>query len=470
MTDADVVIVGGGFTGMCAARALADGRRKIVVLEALNGPAQSFRGELMHPLGVDALARLGLLEPLQRDGGIPVDGFAVALGGTMTPIPLPYGEIAGSRGHGLVMSHPAMVNTLRREVAGNRGVELRMGARVSELIREGGAVQGVRMVGGDEVRAPLTIVSDGRHSKLRDGVGAAEETRLLSFTAAFLTEAVPLPREGYGHVFLGAWGPILAYAVKGGRVRLCIDLPVEIGKKHEAVLEFIRTECMPNVPEPLRSAIGRAIVEAPPELCATHAITTRRCTSPGVALVGDSGGCAHPLTAGGMTIALNDISTLAEELDRTGTVASALERYQDRRYGFVRAREIVVDVLYDLFRRDDEGAKTLRQGLLRYWNSGPRARSASMSLLSGRESRISAFVAEYLAVVSASARGALEVATAKQQRGARRAAASHLAVTSFDQLTRTAKLVYLDLRRRPTLRAGLFTSPRPRPAASAAGA
>lgn len=93
-----------------------------------------------------------------------------------------------------------------------------------------------------------------------------------------------------------------------------------------------------------------------------------------------------------------------------------------------------------------------------------------MSLLSGRESRISAFVAEYLAVVSASARGALEVATAKQQRGARRAAASHLAVTSFDQLTRTAKLVYLDLRRRPTLRAVLFTSPRPRPAASAAGA
>ncbi len=459
MTHADVVIVGGGFAGMCAARALADGRRKIVVIEALEGPGTSFRGELMHPLGVEALGRLGLLAPLEREGAIPVDGFAVALETDMAPISLPYCETTGAGTRGLVMSHPEMVSCLRREVAGDAGVALRRGVRVTDLLRDGGAVRGVRTASGEEVRAPLTVVADGRHSKLRGAVGAAEETRLLSFTAALLTEPVALPRRGYGHVFLGAWGPILAYAVAGGRVRLCIDLPVDTGKGWEAVLAFVRSQCAPSVPEPLRAAMLRALTEGAPELCATHAITTRRCTAPGVVLVGDSGGCAHPLTAGGMTIALNDICTLAEELDRIGPVDAALERYQERRYAFVRAREILVDGLYDLFRRDDDGARTLRQGLFRYWSSGPRARGASLSLLSGRESRVSAFLAEYLAVVGASARGVLGGADAAVVESGRGAAAGSLARATLDQLRRTARLVYLDLRRRPTLRAGLFTGP-----------
>ncbi len=339
MTLADVVIVGGGFAGMCAARALANGRRSVVVLEALSGPAASFRGELMHPLAVDALSGLGLLGPLRRAGATVVDGFAVALEPGEGPIRLPYGEIADAGGPGLVMSHPEMVECLRQEVARAGGVELRRGSRVTELVREGGAVVGVRTATGEEIRAPLTIVSDGRHSKLRRAIGAAEETRLLSFTAAVLTERVELPCPRYGHVFLGSGGPILAYALASGRVRLCIDVPLDIGKKGDAVLAFVRSECAPAVPEPLRGAMLRAIAETGPELCATHAITTRRCMAPGLALVGDSGGCAHPLTAGGMTIALHDVRTLAEELDRAGSVDEALERYQARRYAFVRARE-----------------------------------------------------------------------------------------------------------------------------------
>ncbi len=452
MSRADVVIVGGGFSGMCAARALANGRRRVVVLEALNGPATTFRGELMHPLAVEALSGLGLLAPLRRAGAIPVEGFAVGLDRPSDPIRLPYGEIAGAGTPGLVMSHPEMVDSLRREVAGPRGVELRMGRRVTELLRdEGGAVGGVRTANGEEVRAPLTIVTDGRHSKLRSAIGAAEETRLLSFTAAILTEPTPLPHPRYGHVFLGAWGPILAYALAGGRVRLCIDLPLDLGKGREPVADFVRASCAPAVPEPLRGAMLRALADEAPELCATHAITTRRCSARGIALVGDSGGCAHPLTAGGMTIALHDVRTLADELDHASSVDAALERYQERRYAFVRARELLVDVLYDLFRRDDGGARALRRGLARYWSGSHRARSASLALLSGRESRLSCFFAEYLAVVGASA---WDVVAGRGVARGRLTVATSLARTTVDQLARAGRLVYADLRRRP--------SPRPR--------
>ena len=464
MERATVVIVGGGFAGLSAARALGapgqsqahgEPRRRVIVLEARTGADPRFRGELIHPPGVRVLAGLGLHAPLLRAGGADVEGFAVALDPALPPIALRYTEVRGGAPRGLAISHPDMVACLRREVAADAGVEVRTGARVAELIREGDRIAGVRTSTGEEIRADLTVVAEGRHSKLRRALGFADETRLLSFTAALLIEGAELPRAGYGHVFLGASGPILAYAIGRGRVRMCVDLPVDAGKGQAAVEAFLRDVCAPSVPQPLRGAMLRAIVDAPPEICANHAIKTRRCAAPGVALVGDSGGCSHPLTATGMTVALNDIRALAAELHRGGStdapaVDAALARYQRARYDFVRAREILADGLYDVFRRGDDGARVVRSGLSRYWASGPRARAASLALLSGHESRLRAFIAEYLWVVGESAASVLDGVAAEGLPGGRRAAFTGLARTAYDQLQRTAALVYSEAVRRGT--------------------
>jgi squalene monooxygenase len=473
MERAEVVIVGGGFAGLCAARALR-GMGRVVVLEARTGTDPRFRGELIHPPGVRILAELGLHAALRDAGGADVEGFAVVLENAVPPIVLPYAEVKDGAPHGLAISHPDMVARLRKEVVDRDGgaeaspdhpgenhaggVELRTGVRVAELVYEGDRVVGVRTADGGEIRAPLTVVAEGRHSKLRRALGFADETRLLSFTAALLVEG-ELPLPTYGHVFLGTWGPILAYAIGGGRVRMCIDLPVDTGKGQDAVQAFLRTECAPSVPEPLRSAMLRALVEAPPEICANHAIKTRRCAARGVALVGDSGGCSHPITATGMTVALNDIRTLAIELgldtkggpraSQAADIDASLERYQAARYDFVRAREVLADGLYDVFRRGDDGARVVRSGLSRYWTSGARARSASLALLSGQESRLRAFVAEYLWVVGESAvsvlGGAIDASV-----GGRRAAFTGLARTAYDQLQRTGALLYTEILRRAT--------------------
>jgi 2-polyprenyl-6-methoxyphenol hydroxylase-like FAD-dependent oxidoreductase len=470
MERADVVIVGGGFAGLCAARALSKHASRVVVLEARTGADPRFRGELIHPPGVRILDELGLHDALLDAGGTDVDGFAVMLDSSVPPIVLPYVEVRGGAPHGLAISHPDMVARLRREVVGIRPgagvVELRTGVRVADLVRDGERVVGVRTDLGVEIHAPLVVVAEGRHSKLRRALGFAHDTTLLSFTAALLVKDGELPEPTYGHVFLGSFGPILAYDIGAGRVRMCVDLPIDVGKGQEAVAAFLRNECAPSVPEPLRSAMLRALVDAPPEICANHAIRTRRCAAPGVALIGDSGGCSHPLTAAGMTVALHDIRTLARELARaveSGAdsvlrgvpsrtqaehVDAALERYQAARYEFVRAREILAEGLYDVFRRGDDGARAVRSGLSRYWTSGARARAASLALLSGHESRLRAFVAEYLWVVGESAVSVLGGAVDGALPGGRRAALTGLARTAYDQLQRTVALVYTELLRR----------------------
>jgi squalene monooxygenase len=447
---ADVVIVGGGFVGMAAAAALSDGRRRIVVLEARAGADPRFRGELIHPPGVEVLRGLGLLEPLIQAGGVPVAGFAVVLDEDRPSRVLRYEEVPHGAPRGLAIAHQDMVAALRREVVKRPGVEFHAGQRVEGLLHDEGRIAGVYTAQGTEVPADLTIVAEGRHSKLRRALGFAEETQLLSFTAALRLEGARLPYPSYGHVFLGTWGPILAYHIGDPGVRMCIDLPVTTGKGHEAVQRFLTAECAPSVPEPLRGALLRAIRKEPLEICANHAIYTQRCTAPGVALVGDSGGCSHPLTATGMTIGLNDIRVLADELDEGGPTDAALTRYQRRRYAFVRAREILAQGMYDVFRGGDAGAKALRSGLFRYWGGSPRARATSLALLSGHDSRLIVFVSEYLNVVGQSAASVLGGASDTPGLRGRAATLRGLVRTAYTEFDRTVSMVYKDVKARRT--------------------
>lgn len=301
---------------------------------------------------------------------------------------------------------------------------------------------------GEQVRAKLTLVAEGRHSKLRSQLGIAEEVRLLSFTAALLLEDVEVPNARHGHVFLGAPGPVLAYSIGPGRVRMCVDIPASAEKGRAAILALLQRAYAPFVPEPLRTAMLRAARAESLELCANHAIHTRRCAGPGFALVGDSGGCCHPLTATGLTTGLNDVRVLAEEVNpetasgSTAKIDAALLRYQRRRYRFVRAREILADALYEVFRGEGTGPLAVQNGIIRYWQGSARARMASMALLSGQESRLSAFLTEYARVVGRSAFGVLH--GGEPTLGARAASLSGLLRLSYEKLERSLVTVYQD--------------------------
>mgnify|MGYP000517644175 CR=1 FL=1 len=254
-------------------------------------------------------------------------------------------------------------------------------AVVEEILRdERGRACGVRTSEGS-LAARLILGCDGRHSKIRPLLGLAEKARLISFSVAMrLPGSAPhLPVPGYGHIFLGAWGPMLIYPIGGegadrSDARGCFDVTADLSGGPKGAAEIIRRDYAAHLPPQLRQALLESLDREPPQIAANEAIRTDRAVYPGAAIIGDAGGCSHPLTATGMTVGFTDAQRLARLLATAGQftdeaqVDAALRRYEVERYRFVRARELLADALYEVFRAAEPGTRAIREGIL-YWNT-----------------------------------------------------------------------------------------------------
>ena len=405
MSRADVVIAGGGFSGLVTAAACAARGMSVVVLEARSGPLPTFRGELLHPPAARALSELELTEALFAAGATGIEGFAAFASRQSEPIVLPY-----PGGEGLVIDHESLLMALRRKLEPLPNVSVVRGARVVDVLRDRRRVVGLRCHGGEEHRAEVAIVADGRHSAIRRLLGIRCRASLLSYTVALTAQTSRLPYPKSGHVFLGAPGPILAYSYGSRHARLCVDVPLATPRGRRALGEYLESAFVPHLPDALHGAVALAAHSSSAQLCANHSMYTDRCVVDGAALVGDAAGCSHPLTATGMTTALHDAMVLAACLCDRGSLETKLHRYQRRRYGFARARELFAQALYDVFRADSPGARALCDGVFRYWQAGEVSRTASMKILSGEESSLVRFLVEYAKVVGPSSLQVCETA------------------------------------------------------------
>jgi squalene monooxygenase len=436
VTFSDILVIGGGFAGLSSAAALSAAGAKVTVLEAHQGPMSVFRGELLHSRGVRTLAEIGLGGVVSAELGVDIHGFAAFEGPEGDAVVLPYPRDAVP---GFGFEHPRLVGHLRREVAGRPRVGIVMGARVEQLVHERGRAVGVRCADGRVCRAPLLVAADGRHSKVRRLLGIPTDTSLLSQMMVVDLEGDLLPRAGFGHVFLGAPGPVLAYPYATRKVRMCIDVPLGVPAGRKALAVYVRDTHAPSVPEPLRAALIAALEGGHFSGAANHAVYTSTCVAPGVALIGDAGGCSHPLTATGMTSALHDVSELTACLSRNANVTDALEEYRRRRYRFVRAREVLAHAMYEVFRDAGSGALSMRAGMFRYWRAAERSREDSMRILSGDDSRVTSFLGEYARVMGRS----LRHAWGQGQAGSRLGQVGHTLTASIEGLRPLLRVIQL---------------------------
>jgi 2-polyprenyl-6-methoxyphenol hydroxylase-like FAD-dependent oxidoreductase len=159
----DMIVVGARCAGSPTAMLLARKGYKVLVVDRATFPSDTVSTHLLHPPGVAALARWGLLERLAASGCPPIGTYVFDFG--------PF-TISGSPGTAEAPVAYAPRRTVLDqqlvEAAAGAGAEVRQGFSVHEVLVEEGRVTGIRGHGGNgrsvTEHARVVVGADGRHS------------------------------------------------------------------------------------------------------------------------------------------------------------------------------------------------------------------------------------------------------------------------------------------------------------------
>jgi 2-polyprenyl-6-methoxyphenol hydroxylase-like FAD-dependent oxidoreductase len=165
-SDYDLIVVGGGPSGMMAGFLFARAGCNILVLEKHADFFRDFRGDTVHASTMEILDELGLLKKFLKRPHSELNMAELRIAGRdwtigdLSHLKTPAPFIA-------MMPQWDFLDFLRDEAKAFKGFHLRMETPVVEFIEERARVSGVRTSTGEELRAKLVIAADGRTSLAR---------------------------------------------------------------------------------------------------------------------------------------------------------------------------------------------------------------------------------------------------------------------------------------------------------------
>ncbi|KAH9835093.1 Squalene monooxygenase [Teratosphaeria destructans] len=415
--DADVVVVGGGVFGCAVAVALGNQGRSVILLEKSLKEPDRIVGELLQPGGVAALEKLGMRDCLEEIDAIKVVGYNVVYYGEGVRIAYPSNaradggesvdektsrtdEMRGTRRRkpeGRSFHHGRFIQRLRQKAMQSPNVTV-VEATATELVRNdyNGQIIGVQATkdgGPDAYFGGLTIVADGYASKFRTQFRTDKPVVKSKFFALELIDA-QLPAKNHGNVILGDGPPVLLYQIGTHETRALIDIPESLPSasvKAGGVKGHLKNVVLPSLPEEVRPAFEAAIEKDRLRSMPNSFLPPTTNKTPGLVILGDAMNMRHPLTGGGMTVALNDAVLLSEllapekvpMLDDTELVLRQMRRFHWQRKGLTSVINILAQALYSLFAADDPQLKALQKGCFRYFKLGGNCVDTPVSLLAG---------------------------------------------------------------------------------------
>lgn len=397
MRHFDAVVCGGGIAGSTTAVALARKGLRVLVCEAGLPSAKRLAGELMHPPAVGRLQTLGLHQALVDAGAVPVYGFAAVRSAADPGLVLSYSEIPSGRPAGLALEHGKLTRALLDAATRVPGVTVWSDSRVvgADLQATVPVVKVKRDGELVEVSGSVVVSAEGRKSAIRDDAGIDCTTEPPFRMVGWKIKGGRLPYPGYGHLFIGGRTATLAYQVSTDEVRVMFELDLDEGLD-------VPEDLTDALPEPFREDVLAAMGKrgrATARFCGT---SPHRYANGRMAIVGDAGGCVHPVIASGMSFCVSDATLLADCVTRDFAagrgVPAALTAYEAARRGPMATRMALAPALVDAFVGQSPEMKLLRHGLFRYWSRDRRGRGASMALLSTKDSRMSVMAREFALV------------------------------------------------------------------------
>ena len=325
----DAIVVGARCAGSPTAMLLARKGYRVLVVDRATFPSDTISTHLIHPPGIAALERWGLLDGVLATGSPPIDTYSFDFESfTITGAP---GTDVTPVAHS---PRRTLLDALLMDAAAAAGAEVRERFAVESLIVEDGRVVGIRgrSKGGTTVaeRAKVVIGADGRHSFVADAVGAEEYDEKPRLQVSYYTYWSGLPMDGR---FETALRPGLGWAAWPTNDDLTLVIAgrsidgFEVARKDVEGSYRESLEITPAFAERVRGATRE-------ERFVGTAVRSyfRKPFGPGWALVGDAGYNKDYITAQGIQDAFRDAELCTAALDAwfagRSTFEDSMREYQ----------------------------------------------------------------------------------------------------------------------------------------------
>jgi 2-polyprenyl-6-methoxyphenol hydroxylase-like FAD-dependent oxidoreductase len=311
----DAIVVGARCAGSPTAMLLARKGYRVLLLDKATFPSDTMSTHFVHPPGLAALERWGLLERLEATGCPPVDTYSFDFGPlTISGSPQPIDGI----GHGYCPRR-TVLDQLLVEAAVEAGAELREDFTVDEIVAADGTVTGIRghAKGGEVVteRARVVIGADGKHSLVAKTVKPEQYNERPSHLAMYYAYWSGLPSSGFETTIRTenrrGWAAVPTHE---DLTVLPFGWPVEEFHENRKDIEgnfFATMDFAPEFAERVRAAKRESKFIGSADLPGY----VRKPFGPGWALVGDAAYHKNPITAMGINDAFRDAELLISALD-----------------------------------------------------------------------------------------------------------------------------------------------------------
>ena len=354
----DLIVAGGGMTGLALACAAAGAGVRVLLLEQRALPdttAPPFDGR------VTAIAR-GSRHLLQGTGIWPHLAeeaqpiLDIEVGERHSPLTVHYDHRAvggGPLGH--IVENRVIRRALLSRIAELRGGALEIAAPERwQRVERREAVE-VALASGRRVRARLLVAADGRGSPLRDLAGIGLTRWNYQQTGIVATVAHAEPHRGRAFERFFATGPLAMLPMQGNRSSIVWAADDRLAR---GLIALDDDEFIAELADRFGDRYGALELAGPRWHYPLSMVQARRYTERRLALVGDAARAIHPIAGQGWNLALRDVAALAElvvdarrlGLDPGGSYV--LERYERWRRFDSLALIGITDGLNRLFAND----------------------------------------------------------------------------------------------------------------------
>lgn len=387
--EPDVVIVGAGVLGSAMAAVLARDGRKVTVVERDLKEPDRIVGELLQPGGYRALKELGLEGSVEGLDAHLVHGYVIHDMESGTEVEIPYPQADESIQCGRAFHHGRFIMGLRRTALAEPNVKFIEGT-VTSLLEEDGCVTGLQYKdkeSGDtkEIHASLTVVADGCFSKFRKSLVSGKAQTSSHFVGCLMKDC-PQFKANHAELVLANPSPVLIYQISSTHTRVLVDIRGEMPRN---LSEYMVEKIHPQLPEHLKDSFMVALQNDRLRSMPASFLPPSPVNKPGVLLLGDAYNMRHPLTGGGMSVALNDVciwrSLLKNisDLDDDDAMLQAKKKFHwERKSSHSFVVNVLAQALYELFAATDNSLHELRKACFQYFKLGGECIAGPIGLLS----------------------------------------------------------------------------------------